>query len=74
MGNHGALRAEVRKLKNGQKRLHRALRLLFELLEEYSPLWYEKRYHDEAKGALRRVERFVMHQLPGTDERINRRH
>ena len=55
-GNPKALQAEIRKLKNTQKTLHRTLRLLFELLEEYAPLWYEKRYHDQAKAALRRVE------------------
>jgi hypothetical protein len=32
---------------------------VFELLEEYARLWYEKRYHDEAKAALRKAERFV---------------
>ena len=53
--NCRVLEAEVRKLKNTQKTLHRALKLLFELLEEYAPLWYEKRYHDEAKAALRRM-------------------
>jgi hypothetical protein len=52
MANRRTLQAEVRKLKNTQKTLHRALRLLFELIEEYSPLWYEKRYHDQAKAAL----------------------
>jgi hypothetical protein len=51
------LRAEVRKLGNTQKTLHNALRLLFELLEEYSPMWYQKHNHDQAKTALERVER-----------------
>jgi hypothetical protein len=50
------LRAEVRKLRNTQKTLHKALRLLFELLEEYSPMWYQKHNHDQAKTALERVE------------------
>ena len=55
--NPKILCAEVRKLRNTQKTLHSALRLLFELLEEYSPLWYEKHNHDLAKVALKRVER-----------------
>jgi hypothetical protein len=40
-----------------QTRLTAALTLLFDLLEEYSPLWYEKRHHDKAKAALRLHER-----------------
>jgi hypothetical protein len=32
-----------------QTRLHDALKLLFELLEKYSPVWYEKHYHDQAQ-------------------------
>ena len=36
-----------------QNRLHDALKVLFELLETYSPIWYEKRYHDQAKYALK---------------------
>jgi len=51
------LRAEVRKLRNTQRTLHNALRLLFELLEEYSPMWYQKHNHDQAKKALERVKR-----------------
>ena len=35
-----------------QNRLYDALKLLFELLETYSPPWYEKKYHDQAKSAL----------------------
>lgn len=29
-----------------------ALKLLFELLEKYGPVWYEKRHHDQAKFSL----------------------
>lgn len=32
--------------------LHDALKLLFELLEEYGPVWYEKKHHDQAQHAL----------------------
>jgi hypothetical protein len=35
-----------------QKMLNDALRLLFDLLEEYSPLWYTKEHHDQADEAL----------------------
>jgi hypothetical protein len=50
-------RDEVRKLMNTQKTLHNALKLLFELLEEYSPMWYQKRCHDQARAALKREKR-----------------
>ena len=36
-----------------QNRLYDALKLLFELLETYSPCWYEKKHHDQAKCALK---------------------
>jgi hypothetical protein len=39
-----------------QKRLHDTLKLLFELLEKYAPVRYEKGYHDQANPAPR-VER-----------------
>ena len=32
--------------------LHDALKLLFDLLEEYGPVWYQKRHHDQAQYAL----------------------
>ena len=35
-----------------QDRLHDALKLLFELLEKYAPVWYEKKHHDQAESAL----------------------
>ena len=39
-----------------ETRLYAALKSLFDLLENYSPLWYTKHYHDKAKTAL------VMHE------------
>lgn len=33
-------------------KLHDALKLLFELLEKYGPVWYEKKHHDQALYAL----------------------
>ena len=33
-------------------RLHDALKLLFDLLEKYGPVWYEKKHHDQAEYAL----------------------
>jgi len=33
-------------------RLYAALRLLFDLLENYGPIWYTKHHHDKAKTAL----------------------
>ena len=44
---------ELQKAKETQNRLHHALKLLFELLEKYSPVWYEKHYHDQAESALK---------------------
>jgi hypothetical protein len=43
---------ELQKAIETQNRLHDALKLLFELLEKYSPVWYEKHHHDQAKSAL----------------------
>ena len=43
---------ELQKAIETQNRLHDVLKLLFELLEEYSPVWYEKHYHDQAESAL----------------------
>jgi hypothetical protein len=43
---------ELQKAIETQNRLHDELKLLFELLEEYSPVWYEKHYHDQAESAL----------------------
>ena len=36
-----------------RKELYEALRSLFDLLELYSPIWYHKRFHDQAKAALK---------------------
>jgi len=36
-----------------QEKLYDALKLLFDLLETYAPVWYEKRYHDQAEAALK---------------------
>jgi len=49
-----------------QNKLHDALKSLFELLETYSPVWYEKRYHDKAKSALK-VGANSMRQFNGTE-------
>jgi hypothetical protein len=35
-----------------QTKLTAALTLLFDLLEKYSPPWYEKQHHDKAKAVL----------------------
>lgn len=56
--------AEVLKLKSTQRKLHEALSLLFELLELYSPIWYEKCFHDQAKAALKFVEHTVRQGHP----------
>lgn len=38
-------------------KLHDALKLLFELLEKYGPVWYEKKHHDQALYALNLTEK-----------------
>jgi hypothetical protein len=35
-----------------ETRLYGALKSLFDLLENYGPVWYTKGYHDQAKTAL----------------------
>jgi len=35
-----------------ETRLYGALKSLFDLVEDYSPVWYTKHYHDKAKTAL----------------------
>jgi hypothetical protein len=40
-----------------EARLYGALKSLFDLLENYSPVWYTKHYHDKAKTALVSHER-----------------
>ena len=43
---------DLSRVVENQTRLHNALKLLFDLLEHYGPIWYTKRHHDEAKSAL----------------------
>ena len=50
---HPGRDAELQKAIETQQRLHDALKLLFELLERYSPLWYEKHHYDQAESALK---------------------
>ena len=40
------------RLVDTEYRLHDALKLLFDLLEKYGPVWYEKKHHDQAEYAL----------------------
>jgi len=44
----GRLRTAI----ENESRLYGALKSLFELLENYGPVWYSKHYHDKAKTAL----------------------
>lgn len=54
MGQEAARReaSEVRRLRQNQKKLNDALRLLFDLLEEYAPPWYTEEHRDQAITAL----------------------
>jgi hypothetical protein len=44
-------------LENHQEGLVRALRLLYDLLEEYAPSWYTGQHHQTAEEALQAVKR-----------------
>ena len=44
--------AELNRLRYREQELYAALRVLFDLLELYSPRWYDERSHDQAKAAL----------------------
>jgi hypothetical protein len=50
---HGLLRTAI----EDETRLYGALKSLFDLLENYGPVWYTKHYHDKAKTALVKHER-----------------
>ena len=52
--------AEIIPLQRRQKMLNDALRLLFDLLEEYSPLWYTKEHHDQADVVLQLDENSLL--------------
>jgi hypothetical protein len=45
--------AELSHLREKQEKLREALKLLFDLLEEYAPAWYTEEYRDRAQSALR---------------------
>jgi hypothetical protein len=45
-------RDDLSRVVENETRLYNALKLLFDLLEHYGPLWYTKRHHDEAESAL----------------------
>jgi hypothetical protein len=40
-------------------KLREALKMLYDLLEEYAPAWYTKEHHDKAEDALRSVKNDV---------------
>lgn len=37
-------------------KLREALKMLYELLEAYGPMWYTEEHHDKAEAALRSVK------------------
>jgi hypothetical protein len=39
--------------------LREALKMLYDLLEDYAPPWYTEGYHDKAEAALRLLNRDV---------------
>jgi hypothetical protein len=44
--------AELRELRDNQKRLAEALQVLYSLLEAYGPSWYTEEHHKLAANAL----------------------
>jgi hypothetical protein len=48
----GSLEHEVAELRDNQRELVNALKMLFELLEEYAPSWYTEEHHKQADAAL----------------------
>ncbi len=52
MGRTSAATDHLATLRNVQDKLSEALKLLFELLELYAPICYEKPYRDQARAAL----------------------
>ena len=40
-------------------KLREALKILYDLLEEYAPSWYTEEHHDKAEAALRSVKNDV---------------
>jgi molybdopterin synthase catalytic subunit len=51
-GERQGSNTELLKAIETQNRLHDTLKLLFELLEKYAPLWYKEHYRDQAEWAL----------------------
>jgi hypothetical protein len=41
------------------RRIREALKMLYDLLEEYAPSWYTEEHHDKAEAALRSVNNEV---------------
>lgn len=60
--------SEIGERNDDHERVVGALRMLFELLEDYSPRWYKQEHHDIASDALahakkRRSPSSVRHRL-----------
>lgn len=49
-----SLEHEIAELRENQKQLFSALRLLFDLLEAYAPSWYTEEHQKKALAALGR--------------------
>ena len=50
--NPKALRVVETRGVDTEETLHKALQSLYELLEQYGPVWYQKKHHDQARIAL----------------------
>ena len=59
MASTGALKKHSVSMENAESRagkvleLREALRMLFDLVEEYAPTWYREDHHNKAEAALR---------------------
>jgi hypothetical protein len=49
---HEILECEIAQLRENQREILYALKDLFDLLEEYAPMWYTEEHHRQAVSAL----------------------
>lgn len=43
---------DIVRLRESQKQVREALETLFDLLEDYAPMWYKEEHHQQAQSAL----------------------
>ena len=60
--------SELRTLRDNQKKLITALQMVFDLLEDYAPRWYTRKYRDLLSRTLAHVEARAPHTLAKFDK------